>query len=382
MLSAALAQDGELLSDEPYAEWADRARERLDALRQEARLVLARDRAKGAGRGAPDDVTAAWLAVLDHDPACEEAAAALIRGYLGAGRPEQAARVFERSRAALEELGLRISPSLERVYAAADARRLPSPVPPEPSAEPAPPASPAAAHAAHTARPSAPAASRAHAAHQSGPFGPGPVPEPRGSATNGPAATNGHPPRHEPPRVPREERRLVTMLFAEVAAPAGLAARLGLEALRDHVGASLAAVIAEVEALGGTVSSVSGRGLQAMFGAPQTHEDDPERAVRAAYRALSATAASVPALALPRRAAAGRRRLLAGLRRGDGTDAADRRRVGSRPRRTDRRRREGGICRARRRRQRGGGASIRGTPRRGARRPGDQGGDRAPVQLG
>ncbi len=88
------------------------------------------------------------------------------------------------------------------------------------------------------------------------------------------------------------------MLFAEVAAPAGLAARLGLEALRDHVGASLAAVIAEVEALGGTVSSVSGRGLQAMFGAPQAHEDDPERAVRAAYRALSATAASVPAMAL------------------------------------------------------------------------------------
>jgi class 3 adenylate cyclase/DNA-binding SARP family transcriptional activator/tetratricopeptide (TPR) repeat protein len=315
VLSAALAQDGELLSDEPYAEWADRARERLDALRQEARLVLARDRAKGAGRGAPDDVTAAWLAVLDHDPACEEAAAALIRGYLGAGRPEQAARVFERSRVALEELGLRISPSLERVYAAADARRLHSPVSPEPAAGPARSASHGAAHAAHAA----------------GPFGPGPVPEPPGSAPtpNGLApgavrlaagavglAPPGPPPRpprpadasglsaghgqpaSELPRVPREERRLVTMLFAEVAAPAGLAARLGLEALRDHVGASLAAVIAEVEALGGTVSSVSGRGLQAMFGAPETHEDDPERAVRAAYRALSATAASVPALAL------------------------------------------------------------------------------------
>ena len=87
VLSAALAQDGQLLSDEPYAEWADRARERLDALRQEARLVLARDRAKGAGRGAPDDVTAAWLAVLDHDPACEEAAAALIRGLPRRGPP-------------------------------------------------------------------------------------------------------------------------------------------------------------------------------------------------------------------------------------------------------------------------------------------------------
>ena len=115
----ALADDAELLPDEPYADWADRARDRLNSLRQEARLALARDRAKGAGRSGPDDVTAAWLACLDHDPACEEAAGALIRGFLAQGRPEQAARVFERCRAALEELGLRISPSLERVYASA-----------------------------------------------------------------------------------------------------------------------------------------------------------------------------------------------------------------------------------------------------------------------
>ena len=51
-------------------------------------------------------------------------------------------------------------------------------------------------------------------------------------------------------------------------------------------------MIAEVEALGGTVTSVSGRGLQAMFGAPEAHEDDPERALRAAFRALTATAAA------------------------------------------------------------------------------------------
>jgi adenylate cyclase len=82
------------------------------------------------------------------------------------------------------------------------------------------------------------------------------------------------------------------VLFAEVAAPAGLTGTLGLEELRDLVGASLAAVIAEMEALGGMVTSVSGRGLQAMFGAPEAHEDDPERAVRAAFRALSATAAA------------------------------------------------------------------------------------------
>src|SRR3984957_8615781 len=118
-LSAALARDGELLADEPYADWAIRARDRLAALRQEARLVLARDRAAGAGRAGREDVLAAWKSCLDHDPACEEAAGALIRACLAQGRPELAARVFERCREALTQLGLRISPSLERLYAPA-----------------------------------------------------------------------------------------------------------------------------------------------------------------------------------------------------------------------------------------------------------------------
>ena len=109
-------------------------------------------------------------------------------------------------------------------------------------------------------------------------------------APSGPPAPAAPP---SPTRPPREERRPLTILFAEVAAPAGLAGTLGLEALRDLVGGSLATVIAEVEALGGTVTSVSGRGLQAMFGAPEAHEDDPERAVHAAYRAMSAAAATV-----------------------------------------------------------------------------------------
>ena len=56
-------------------------------------------------------------------------------------------------------------------------------------------------------------------------------------------------------------------------------------------------MIAEVEALGGTVISVSGRGLEAMFGAPEAHEDDPERALRAAFRALTATATATAAAA-------------------------------------------------------------------------------------
>ncbi len=111
-----------------------------------------------------------------------------------------------------------------------------------------------------------------------------------GPAPSAAAGLNPPSPVPTPPPLPREERRPVSVLFAEVAAPAGLAGAVGLETLRELVGGSLAAVITEVEALGGTVTSVSGRGLQAMFGAPQAHEDDPERAVLAAFRALTAAA--------------------------------------------------------------------------------------------
>ena len=286
-LSDALAEDGELLADEPYAEWAIRVRERYETLCQEARLALARDRAMGAGRAGRDDVLAAWQSCLDHDPASEEAAGALIRAYLAQGRPELAARVFERCRVALEQLGLRISPSLERLYAPArDPRSVRGAAPSVPET-----AQPAPSHATGTT-PSAAVGLNSSAAGALNQSADGLSASATGGLTPGaaaslnPSATAGQ----VPPSLPREERRPVSVLFAEVAAPAGLAGAVGLETLRELVGGSLAAVITEVEALGGTVTSVSGRGLQAMFGAPQAHEDDPERAVLAAFRALTAAA--------------------------------------------------------------------------------------------
>jgi class 3 adenylate cyclase len=240
-LIAALADEGELLADEPYADWAIRPREHLESLRQDARLALARDRARGAGRSSPDAVAEAWLSAFEHDPACEEAAGALVRRYLEQGRRELAARTYERCAAALEELGLRTSPSLDELYTAVTQV-----------------ASPAIEHAA---------------------------------AAVGREQPRREEPREEPREELREELRPVSVLFAELTTGARLASKLDPETLRSVVGRSLAAVIAEVEALGGRVTSVSGRGLQAVFGAPEAHEDDPERAVRAAYRALAAVAA-------------------------------------------------------------------------------------------
>ena len=79
----------------------------------------------------------------------------------------------------------------------------------------------------------------------------------------------------------------MSVLFAEITGAGGISQRPEPEDLRELVGGALAGVVAQVEAFGGTVTSVSGAGLVAVFGAPESHEDDPERVLRAAFRAVS-----------------------------------------------------------------------------------------------
>ncbi len=226
-LADALASGGTPLEDEPQAEWAVRVRERLEYLRHEARLELARDRSRGVGRARPEEVVLAWQACLEADSTDEEAASALMRLYSAQGRRPQALAVYESCRLALAKLGFGTSPALESLRASAE------------GAEPLP----------------------GHAS----------PPEADAGAVR-----------------PLQERRLVSVVSIDLSPAGGLGAPADPEELVELVGAGLARAISEAELLGGTVASISGSGMSVLFGAPQSHEDDPERALRSALRISAA----------------------------------------------------------------------------------------------
>jgi class 3 adenylate cyclase len=94
-------------------------------------------------------------------------------------------------------------------------------------------------------------------------------------------------------RVGVQERRVVTALFADLARSTSLGERLDPEVVRGLVGAFFELARTEVERRGGSVEKFSGDAVMAVFGLPQAHEDDPERAVRAAlaiHRGLTSIA--------------------------------------------------------------------------------------------
>jgi class 3 adenylate cyclase len=82
------------------------------------------------------------------------------------------------------------------------------------------------------------------------------------------------------------ERKLVTVLFADVTGSTTLGERLDPERMREVMDAFFAAMRAEIEAEGGTVEKYIGDAVMAAFGVPYAHEDDPARALRAALHML------------------------------------------------------------------------------------------------
>ena len=98
-LEDALALEGELLPEEPWAEWA---------------------------------ATANWAPVFYADPACEEAALAVIESYSAAGERELAVRTYQRHRDVMsKELGLPVSAEIEAAHQQAAAGQPATAEPPD-----------------------------------------------------------------------------------------------------------------------------------------------------------------------------------------------------------------------------------------------------------
>jgi len=88
------------------------------------------------------------------------------------------------------------------------------------------------------------------------------------------------------PRVPEDELRPVTVLFADIVGSTSLGERLAPDEVKVLVGECVTMMATAVEQYGGVVQAYQGDGICAYFGVPVAHEDDQERAARTALRIL------------------------------------------------------------------------------------------------
>src|SRR5438309_5929189 len=86
---------------------------------------------------------------------------------------------------------------------------------------------------------------------------------------------------------PTAERRIVTVLFGDLSDFTAWAEDLDPERVGVVTDRVLAALSRATVDMGGRVDKLTGDGIMAVFGAPTAHEDDAERAVRAAARMQS-----------------------------------------------------------------------------------------------
>jgi predicted ATPase/class 3 adenylate cyclase len=79
-----------------------------------------------------------------------------------------------------------------------------------------------------------------------------------------------------------EERRVVTVMFADIIGSTPLADHLDPEDMRAILASYFNLMAEQIRRHGGTVEKYIGDAVMAVFGSPVAHEDDPDRAIRAA----------------------------------------------------------------------------------------------------
>lgn len=109
-----------------------------------------------------------------------------------------------------------------------------------------------------------------------------------------PAAPAAEAPRTAPPesaslqvpaasaRALAEQRKVVTILFADLSGSTPLAEKLDPEDLRGILGRYFNTLARQIQRYEGTIDKYIGDAIMCVFGAPISHEDDAERAIRAA----------------------------------------------------------------------------------------------------
>ena len=95
---------------------------------------------------------------------------------------------------------------------------------------------------------------------------------------------------------PIAERRLVTVLFADLVGFTSLSEGRDPEDVRELLSHYFDVAREQIERYGGTVEKFIGDAVMAVWGAPTAHEDDAERAVRAALEVVDAVKNLAPGL--------------------------------------------------------------------------------------
>jgi class 3 adenylate cyclase len=110
--------------------------------------------------------------------------------------------------------------------------------------------------------------------------------------TNSPATDCSRPHSYTPPFLFQEilttrsaiegERKIVTVLFADVAHYTGISSRLEPEQVHEILNGCFKILMDEIHKYEGTINQFTGDGVMALFGAPLAHEDHAQRACYAA----------------------------------------------------------------------------------------------------
>src|ERR671922_1985549 len=103
-------------------------------------------------------------------------------------------------------------------------------------------------------------------------------------------------PRPQPPPQPTAERRLVSVLFADLVGFTRLSEARDTEEVRELLSRYFDACRQLIERYGGTVEKFIGDAVMAVWGAPVANEDDAERAVRTALDVVDAVRTLGPGL--------------------------------------------------------------------------------------